>query len=199
MEMPNYAYPPDPEANNPQWKDVTQECQALFDELLSQAEQLFGPRTHFVPVRITEFDKDFPTISFNNGIAYIRLGRGVGPRVNPTPDEARQLRHQLALELVHLLSVFPGAPMTALEKGAAAYFAEDIGGYNPVDSGAPEIYRKAYEAVKELLDEFGRDAIKELRQPPRSINRISADDIRERYPDCPEDLIDRLTTGGFGG
>src|SRR5438034_3448226 len=129
MEMPNYACPPDPEANNPQWKDVTHECGALFYELLTRAEQLFGPRTRFVPVRISETPNDFPTIFFNNnGAAYIRLGRGVGPRVNPTPEEARQLRHQLALEVVHLLSVFPGAPMTVLEKGAAAYFAEDVGG-----------------------------------------------------------------------
>ena len=192
MAMPNYAYPPDPKANNAQWKDLTNECQALFDELLSQAEELFGPRTHFVPVRITEFDEG-PRTCFNNGIAYVRLGPGVGPRVNSTPDEERQLRHQLAFEIVHVLSVFVGAPMTPLEKGAAAYFAADVGGYSPVESGAPKKYRDAYEAVKKLLDDYDRDAIKELRQPPRSINRISAENIRERYPDCPEDLIESLT------
>ncbi len=135
----------------------------------------------------------------NNSAAYIRLGRGVGQRVDPTPEESRQLKHQLALEVVHLLSVFPGAPMTVLEKGAAAYFAKDVGGYDPVETGAPEIYISAYDAVKEFLERFGREAIKELRQSPRGINRISANDIRERYPECPGDLIDRLTSsGGFG-
>jgi hypothetical protein len=190
MEMPRYTYlPPDPKGN----KDVTDACQALFDKLLSQAEELFGPRTKFVPVRITE--DDGPRTCFNNnGITYIRLGPGVGPRVNPTVDEARQLRHQLAFEIVHVLSVFPGAPMTALEKGAAGYFAEDVGGYNPAASGALKKYIDAYEAVKKLLNKYGRYTIKELRHPLRSINRISAENIRDRYPDCPEDLINSLTS-----
>jgi hypothetical protein len=185
MEMPNV--PPDPKG----YKDVTDECRSLFDELLSRAEELFGRRTQFGPVRIAE--DDGPRTCFNdNGIAYIRLGKGVGPRVNPTADEARQLKHQLALEVVHVLSVFRGAPMTALEKGAAAYFAEDVGGYNPANSGALKQYVDAYEAVKKLLGKYGRYAIKELRQPLRSINRISAAAIRERYPDCPDELINSL-------
>ena len=188
--MPNY--PPDPKANNPRYKDVTDECQTLFDELIARAEELFGPRTQVAPVRITEFDEG-PRTCFNGGIAYGRLGPGVGPRANPTPVEERQLRHQLAVETVHVLSVFVGAPMTALEKGAAAYFAADVGGYNPIESHAPKKYRDAYEAVKKLLDDYDRDAIKELRQPPRGVNTISAADIREKYPDCPEDLIDSLT------
>ncbi len=188
MEMPRYTYlPRDPKGN----KDVTDECQALFDKLMSEAEEIFGPRTQFVPVRITE--DDGPRTCFNgNGITYIRLGKGVGPRVNLTADEAGQLKHQLALEVVHVLSVFRDAPMTALEKGAAAYFAEDVGGYNPTDSGALKQYIDAYEAVKKLLGKYGRYTIKELRQPLRSINRISAAAIRERYPDCPDELINSL-------
>jgi hypothetical protein len=86
MEMPNL--PPDPKG----YKDVTDECQSLFDELLSRAEELFGRRTQFGPVRITE-DDGRRTCFNDNGIAYIRLGKGVGPRVNPTADEARQLKH----------------------------------------------------------------------------------------------------------
>ena len=62
------------------------------------------------------------------------------------------------------------------------------------DPGKTERYDLdiAYEAVKKLLGKYGRYAIKELRQPLRSINRISAAAIRERYPDCPDELINSL-------
>jgi hypothetical protein len=52
MEMPNYAYPPDPK-----WKDVTAECDELVKELLAKAEKLFGPRVKYLPVRVTEFSE----------------------------------------------------------------------------------------------------------------------------------------------
>jgi len=193
--MPHYGYVYDPNANDPGWKNVTGECQLLFDDLMPKAENLFGPRTSTLPVLVTEFSTG-PHIHFiNNSIAYIRLGPGVRAGANLTPAEARQLKHQLALEIVHLLSVPVGAPMTALEEGASGYFAEYVGGYTPGESGAPQKYIDAHQAVKELLDDAigGRYAIKELRQPLCSINRISAEAIRGKYPDCSQDLIDRLT------
>ena len=119
--MPHYGYVYDPNANDPGWKNVTGECQLLFDDVMSKAENLFGPRTSTLPVLITEFSTG-PHINFiNNSIAYIRLGPGVRAGANLTPAEARQLKHQLALEIVHLLSVPVGAPMTALEEGASGY------------------------------------------------------------------------------
>jgi hypothetical protein len=159
---------------------------------MHDAEGLLGSRTRFVALRVTEFNQG-PRTCFHDGVAYIRLGPGVGPRPNPNPDEARQLKHQLAFEIVHVLSVFPGARMTALEKGAAAYFAVQVGGYAPQESGAPQQYLEAYAAVQELLEDYDHDAIKILRNPLCSLNRITAESIRLRYPNCPDDLIGRLT------
>jgi len=186
-------YPSDPKAAEPGWKNVTDECRALSNDLMHDAEELLGLRTRFVALRVTEFNQG-PRTCFNDAVAYIRLGPGVGPRPNPTPDQARQLKHQLAFEMVHVLSVFPGAPLTALEKGAAAYFAVQVGGYTPQESGAPQQYVEAYAAVAELLDEYDNDAIKNLRNPLCSLNRITAASIRLGYPNCPEDLIARLTS-----
>jgi hypothetical protein len=191
MEMPNYAYPPDPKSDDPHWKDVTNECEPLVDTLFSAAEKLFGPRTKKVPLRITEFSEGPRTCFNGNGVAYIRLGPGVGPHVNPTPQQQQDLTHEIAFEIVHVLSAYPGAPMNALEKGAAAYFAANNGGYEPGNDAAQKPYKEAYEAVKELLTKFP-GAIKELRNPPCSISKISADQIRRKYPECPDDLLNRL-------
>src|SRR5438128_33045 len=124
MLMPNYAFPPDPQKDAPNWKDITNECQEVVDELLGEAEKRFGPRTTKMPVRVTEFNSG-PQIQFINGIAYIRLGPGVGLH---TPQ---QLRHQIAVEIVHALSVAVNNPMTVLEEGAAAWFAHEVGGNPP--------------------------------------------------------------------
>ena len=173
--------------------DVTHECQALFDQLMGRAEELFGPRTAILPVRIRKSNEFIPYTWFEGGAAYIRLGAGVGLGANLNADALRQLKHQLALETVHVLSVFEGAPMIALEKGAAAYFSVDVGGYTPHESGAPAPYADAYDAVKELLEQYDLSAIRALRNPLRSINRITAAAIRQTYPNCPEHLIQRLT------
>ena len=173
--------------------DVTDECEPLFNAIMGEAEDLLGPRTQILPVRIRTSNEPIPYSWFEGDAAYIRFGAGVGPGANLAPDQLRQLRHQLALETVHVLSVPPGAPVTALEKGAAAYFSVHIGGYTPQESNAPGPYIEAYNAVKELLDQHDAGAIKALRNPLCSINRITAAAIRQRYPNCPEDLIRRLT------
>jgi hypothetical protein len=110
--------------------DVTDECEPLFNTVMGEAEDLLGPRTQILVVRIRTSNEPIPYSWFEGGAAYIRFGAGVGPGANLTPDQLRQLRHQLALETVHVLSVPPGAPVTALEKGAAAYFSVHIGGYS---------------------------------------------------------------------
>jgi hypothetical protein len=52
MEMPNSTDVPDPKLNDPNWKDVTNECQRLIDKLSLEVEGLFGPRTRKVPLRV---------------------------------------------------------------------------------------------------------------------------------------------------
>ena len=73
MPLPNYAYPPDPHSNDPNWKEITTECSSLVKGLFSDAVKRFGPPTkNGMPVRITEFSHG-PHISFIKGIAYIGL------------------------------------------------------------------------------------------------------------------------------
>ena len=107
MGIPNYAYPPDPESNDTCWKDVTNECQALVDTLLSAGGKLFGPPTKKVPLRVTQFSEG-PRTCFNaNGVAYIWLGPGVEPHAHPTPQQEQDFRHEIAFEIVHVLFAFP--------------------------------------------------------------------------------------------
>jgi hypothetical protein len=174
--------PADPEKNDPNWKDITDDCNELVNELFAEAEKRFGPRTKKMPVRVTEFSNG-PDIKFIDGVAYIRLGPGVGLH---TPE---QLRHQIAVEIVHALAV-PSVPMTTLEEGAAAWFGHVAGGFLP-EGVAQKKEKRAYELVNELLDKCPT-VIKKLRQPPRPICAISADEIQKACPKFPAERLGDL-------
>lgn len=191
MEMPDYSYPRDPKSGDPKWKDVTNECGELVNELLTKAEKLFGPRASTLPVRITEFSEG-PRICVNNGVAYIRLGPGVGP--GGSAEKERQLRHQVGLEVGHLVLSLPDqAAVTPSEEGLTAYFAVVEGGWSPQDDSTQRNYKKAYEMVEKLMTAHP-DLIRELRQRPRSVRSISADEIRKNCKDFSDDDIGFLVS-----
>jgi hypothetical protein len=98
---------------------------------------------------------------------------------------------QLAHEIVHVLSKRE-ARNTVLEEGLCVYFAVKYYGEFPPDANNPkhQKYYEAHRAVTELLEKCP-DVVRELRQPPRSIDKISAREIRERCPNYPGDF-DRL-------
>jgi len=188
MEVPNYTYPSDSKRDDPNWKDVTNECQELIDEILAEAEKLFGPRANKMPVRVTEFSRG-PHICINNGIAYIRLGPGVGPK-----GDHRQLRSQLALELGHfVLSGSDTAEPTSLEEGLTAYLAETVGGWPPQDDPYQKNYKRAYQLVKALFSEKP-GVIRELRQRSQSVRGISIDQIRKSCTGFAEDDVNFLAS-----
>jgi hypothetical protein len=171
----------DPGHDDPQWKDITSQCHLVVNELLAEGETLFGPRTKILPVRVTEFSEG-PRVDFSGGVAYIRIGPGVS-------SDEKQLRHQIALEVVHVLSVAE-APMTALEEGLTAWFAVHVGGFPPQPDEYQAPYKAAYEGVSRLLKKYPT-AIKQLRTPPRSIVSITADELCNACPEMP-DLAQRL-------
>ena len=181
----------DPESHNPNWNDITDKCQELTDKLLSEAEKLFGNRAKILPVRVTEFSSG-PQIYVVNETAYIRLGPGVG--LGSTEDQVRQLRHQIALEIAHLVLSLPDdAPVTAFEEGLTAYFAVKVGGYEPGNDPSQTKYKEAYHAVNELLKQCP-NLITQLREPPRSIRGVSAAEIQKACPGCSENIINLLTS-----
>src|SRR6059058_5885471 len=134
MEFPHYGYsgvgsspspPDDPESSDPNWKDITDRCKPLVDELLAKAEKLFGQRTAELPIRVAE-STESPRISVINGVASIRVSPGVS-------SNDGELRSQIAHEIVHMLS--GDVPNTFLEEGLCVYFqVNDGGGFPPYAS-----------------------------------------------------------------
>jgi hypothetical protein len=186
LTMANPAYSSDAEAADPAWKDITDQCKEVVNELFAQAEKRFGPRTKDMPVRVTEFSNG-PKVQFINEIVYIRLGPGIGLHTR------QQLRHQIAVEIVHALSVppaEPGTPMTVLEEGAAAWFAHAFGG-NPPEPTHQKKEKHAYDIVSKLLGDCPT-VIKELRKTPRPICAITADEIEKACQKFPKDLLAAL-------
>jgi hypothetical protein len=117
MGMPDYSYPPDPKKDEPGWRNITERCEPFVKKFLAKATELFGPPTDpAMPVRVTEFSEG-PRTCFHNGIAYIRIQRGVS-----LDKDERELRSQIAHETVHVLSKRE-ARNTVLEEGLCSYFA----------------------------------------------------------------------------
>ena len=171
---------PDPKEGEPGWKDITEQCKPIVEELLGQATELFGqPTITGVQVRVTDFSEG-PRTCFHNGIAYIRIPPGVSA-------DQPVLKRQLAHEIVHVLS--GDAPNTGLEEGLASYFAVHYGDeYAPhAEHPNEQKYYEAYTAVTQLLERCPT-VIKDLREPPCSIDEISAGEIRELCPDYPGDF-----------
>ena len=186
--MPNY--PPDPMKNEPGWKDITDRWEPLVKKFLAKATELFGQPTKPVdmPVRVTEL-KSAPRTCFHNGIAYIRVGQGV----SANPDE-HDLNGQIAHETVHVLFK-KEVRNTVLEEGLCTYVAINHAGEHAphADNAREQKYYDAYVAVTELL-KICPKVIKQLREPPRSIDKISADEIRKLCPDCSDELAKRLVS-----
>jgi hypothetical protein len=188
MEWPDYTYPPDPKKGEPGWKDITEQCTPLVKKFLAKATELFGQPTKpaDMPVRVTEL-KSAPRTCFHNGIAYIRVGEGVS--ANPNEHD---LNGQVAHETGHVLFKRE-VRNTVLEEGLCTYFAVNHGGEHAphADNPKEQKYHEAYVAVTELLKKCP-DVIKELRKPSRSIDKISADEIRKLCPDSSDELAKRL-------
>jgi hypothetical protein len=186
MAWPDYSYPPDPAKKEPGWKNITNECESLVKKRLAQAIDLFGPPTiSSMPIRVTEL-KSAPRTDFYNGIAHIRVGVGVS-------GDERELEAQIAHEMVHALS--RSAQNTMLEEGLCSYFAVNCGRAHRPHAEDPneQKYYEAYAAVTELLKTCPT-VIKELREPPRSIDTISAEEILKVCPDCSDELAKRVVS-----
>ena len=181
--MPNFAYPLDPKSNDPGWKDITDQCKSLVEKLLAKATELFGQPTNPIDVRVTDFSEG-PRTCFYDGTAYIRIPPGVS-------SDERELKSEIAHEIVHVLS--GDVPNTYLEEGLCVYFAVKYGDAFPphADDSNEQKYYEAYRAVAKLLEKCPA-AIRQLRAPPRSLDAISADEIRDVCPDCSKELATRL-------
>src|SRR5437899_697509 len=167
MKMPDYTYPPDPKKGEPEWKDITEQCTPLVKKFLTEAAELFGQPTKpaDIPVHVTELRGGF-RVCFHNGIAYIRVLPGVS-------SDERALNAHVAHETVHVL-LKRQLDNTVLEEGLCTYFAVNYGGeYEPhANDPKEQKYYEAYSAVTELLKRCP-NVIKQLREPPRGIDKIS--------------------------
>jgi hypothetical protein len=188
MEMPDYSYPPDPKKADKGWKDITSRCEPSIKKTMEKATELFGQPTKpaDMPVRVTDFSEG-PRTCFHNGIAYIRIPPGVS-------SNERELESEIAHEIIHVLSKRE-VQNTVLEEGLCTYFAVKYFRAHAPHGGDrnEKKYFEAHAAVTELLKNCP-DVIKQLREPPRSIEKISAGEIRKLCPDCSDELAKKLVS-----
>jgi hypothetical protein len=104
--------------------------------------------------------------------------------------------YQLAHETIHLLSPVDGRQITTLEEGIAVLFARDYIRDNiDLEFAVPADHR--YAGAFALAERFLRprpDAILRLREEQPIISKISADIIRQVYPEVPLSLCWSLAT-----
>jgi len=157
---------------------------------LEIAEARFGPRVYADAIAPITFHPGPPEVYFpTQGRIAIHLSLRC---------ESDYLLgcYQLAHETVHLLSPVAGRQITTLEEGIAVLFARDYIRDNiDLEFAAPADHR--YAGALELAERFltpRPDAILRLRQEQPIISKISADIIRQLYPEVPLSICWSLAT-----
>jgi hypothetical protein len=166
-----------------------------FDQFLTVAEQMFGPRNPlFVVERVYYVDGGTP-----NRLMHIGPGRVEIQLSNAAKGDSDKTLMQLSHETVHTLWPIGVADTLVIEEGAATYFSMVAPTY--IDSAYPHRVREglvgdyapylaAENDVKALLS-CNSAAIREARRG-RSFCEITAEDLLTVAPGCAPDVVQRL-------
>lgn len=142
----------------------------LLSTLLTDAEQMFGPRDlSYTPVGI-EFYGDRPYIWYPGNNKHISI-----ILTDHSRQDTSQAIFQLAHEVVHLLSPTGGANAPVIEEGLSALFQERA---NQIYNLNLRIVSKPYILATELVNELLKgqpDIIRQLRQTEPTFARWTPD------------------------
>ncbi|RYX86630.1 hypothetical protein EON83_00160 [bacterium] len=159
-----------------------------LDEMLTDAETLFGERDKEYSIIGIEFHQDGPQTIFPEGHKLIAIQLSFRAL-----DNDAIACWQLAHETIHLLSPLGKQGANILEEGLATYFSRlylqkklGVGGQAP-----PGNYRQADELVTRLLLLNG-NAVREMREHQPTISHITPDIIKIVCPNFPDDLAEKL-------
>jgi hypothetical protein len=162
-------------------------------EMLSRAENLYGPRDRSWTILGVEFGPGpSPGIWFPGDCRHVAI------RLAPNALDSELLAcYQLAHECVHLLAPTGNANAPVLEEGLATAFAEDyvqavLNSNNPFLTNEPT-YIRAAAVVRELLAE-APDAIQRLRVIEPCIAKITAAVFDAAKLTVSPTLIDELVS-----
>jgi hypothetical protein len=151
---------------------------------LKLAEQRFGSRV---------YPDAIPPITFHDGPSQVFFPSPstVAVRLSRRCESDYLLGcYQLAHETVHLLSPVSRSKITALEEGVAVLFARDYIREN-IDLEWPRPIDHRYNDALDLAQRFlgpRPDAILHLRRHQPVMSSITADLIRQAYPEVPMSL-----------
>ena len=159
--------------------------------ILRSAEERFGPRDKDYTILGIEFVDGIPQIWYPSNCKHIAIQLGI-----ECMNDNSQACFQLAHEAIHLLSP-TGEPKnaTVLEEGLAALFSREYSKtVFPNDWKKPSSlnYQDALEKV-EFLTALYPSVIRTLREKEPTMLRITADLIKEMYPDIDPDFAAALT------
>jgi len=159
-------------------------------QILHLAEERFGERDSSYTLLGIEFVADGPRIWYPGNCGHIAIQLSL----DALNDEILAC-HQLAHEVIHLLSPTGTSYTTMLEEGLATYYArlylQEYFGCSDdfldiLASDAPK-YESACSLVRALLD-IDDQAIKKLRAVQPSLSMIDRESIMSRYPTLRTDI-----------
>jgi hypothetical protein len=173
---------------------IGKQLNGRVEDLLRGAEQFFGPRVRSYQTGVFFLDVG-PMLHVQGDLALIVLSEDAWQY----PDQAL---HQLAHEVVHLLSPLPGEPLACmLEEGAAVWFSifgpAFRSGYRDLAAGyiqrdpSSANYRDALALYEELIGLHPR-AVQTIRERQPSFHELNAADLVATIPGVTPAFADRL-------
>ncbi len=157
--------------------------------LLNEVEQRFGSRDHLFTIVGIEFrEGGVPQCWFPGNRKHVVIQLSTSCLA-----DVRRSVFQLAHECVHLLNPVLSGTASVLEEGLATLFSLQqtealFGSRYPVGDAA---YERAAQLVGPLL-RADAGAIQRLRSDGKSLSAVTAADVRNVYPDLPDDHVDEL-------
>src|SRR5271165_6854945 len=154
-----------------------------FGQMLSEAEDLYGPRDQSWTFVGVEFVEGPPRVWF----PFYAPGKTqhIAIRLSPfTLTQPTLAYWELAHEVVHVITPEVGAKATYLEEGMATHFQTCFceKHFSFQKSFTDPVYRKAYDLFSPIIQQYP-SFIKELRSATgKAVSRITSAEIRRGFP-----------------
>jgi hypothetical protein len=144
-----------------------------FGSMISEVEELFGPRNHDYTILGVEFSGTIPGIWFPRDCKHIAIQLG-----KPAMMDFNKAHFQLAHETVHLLDPVVGGTQNVLEEGLATFYQlRYIHRLDPNYFTGDAKYDAACMFALRLMAE-SPNAIKTLRAQGQTISALTAQQLR---------------------
>lgn len=161
-------------------------------QALDEAEKRYGPRDpSFTILGVEVNSRAQPQIRFrgNDKHVIVQITKGCS-------HDLQCAGYEMAHEVIHCLNPIKNGEATVLEEGLATHFAVEYA-INKLDDKNREVsnpkYAYAMNLVRELLQAYGDDVIKRLRNAEPSLSAITPQLIYDTCPDISKELVDQLT------